>query len=234
MRALFIGLATVAVAIAAPASAATVLLTFENAPAPGACAATNGGVASQQCTGTNQFVGRDYGTTAELAVLFQPYGSADLAFRTDDRSGGAGDLGTYSAGNSDAASGNYAAITFTPTAGYEVSFTSLNYFRGTATSAPARFRLLDENDMVVFTQDTGSPGTTNPTLAINSAYYSGPITLEFASFSGIVSIDDLLLDVRQIATAVPEPASWALMIGGFGMTGAALRRRGRPLARATA
>jgi hypothetical protein len=26
--------------------------------------------------------------------------------------------------------------------------------------------------------------------------------------------------------AVPEPASWALMIGGFGVTGAALRRRG--------
>ena len=25
--------------------------------------------------------------------------------------------------------------------------------------------------------------------------------------------------------AVPEPASWALMIAGFGLTGAALRRR---------
>jgi hypothetical protein len=28
-------------------------------------------------------------------------------------------------------------------------------------------------------------------------------------------------------TAVPEPASWALMIGGFGLTGAVLRRRRR-------
>lgn len=28
-------------------------------------------------------------------------------------------------------------------------------------------------------------------------------------------------------TAVPEPASWALMIGGFGLTGAVLRRRSR-------
>ncbi|MDB5424122.1 MAG: hypothetical protein JWQ29_1538 [Phenylobacterium sp.] len=28
-------------------------------------------------------------------------------------------------------------------------------------------------------------------------------------------------------TAVPEPASWALMIGGFGLTGAGLRRRQR-------
>lgn len=29
-----------------------------------------------------------------------------------------------------------------------------------------------------------------------------------------------------VAGAVPEPASWALMIGGFGMAGAMLRRRG--------
>ncbi|RYF07394.1 MAG: PEP-CTERM sorting domain-containing protein, partial [Oxalobacteraceae bacterium] len=27
------------------------------------------------------------------------------------------------------------------------------------------------------------------------------------------------------ATALPEPASWALMIGGFGMVGGTLRRR---------
>jgi hypothetical protein len=27
------------------------------------------------------------------------------------------------------------------------------------------------------------------------------------------------------AGGVPEPASWALMIGGFGLAGAALRRR---------
>ena len=31
-------------------------------------------------------------------------------------------------------------------------------------------------------------------------------------------------------TAVPEPATWALMIGGFAMTGAAMRRRRAPLA----
>ncbi|WP_294391441.1 PEPxxWA-CTERM sorting domain-containing protein [uncultured Sphingomonas sp.] len=31
----------------------------------------------------------------------------------------------------------------------------------------------------------------------------------------------------------PEPASWALMIGGFGLVGAALRRRRRPAAVAT-
>jgi len=31
--------------------------------------------------------------------------------------------------------------------------------------------------------------------------------------------------VAQVSGGVPEPATWALMIGGFGMAGAALRRR---------
>jgi len=34
--------------------------------------------------------------------------------------------------------------------------------------------------------------------------------------------------VLTAAAAVPEPQTWALMIAGFGLTGALLRRRGRP------
>ncbi len=34
-----------------------------------------------------------------------------------------------------------------------------------------------------------------------------------------------LLDGVSLTAAVPEPASWALMLGGFGIVGAALRRR---------
>jgi hypothetical protein len=31
----------------------------------------------------------------------------------------------------------------------------------------------------------------------------------------------------QVPAAIPEPATWALMLGGFGLAGAAMRRRGR-------
>jgi PEP-CTERM motif-containing protein len=40
-------------------------------------------------------------------------------------------------------------------------------------------------------------------------------------------LDDITISELSVSThgAVPEPATWALMIGGFGMAGAALRRR---------
>ena len=43
-------------------------------------------------------------------------------------------------------------------------------------------------------------------------------------FSGPVQIDDVVLD-QAVGGAVPEPATWAMMIGGAGMVGGALRRR---------
>lgn len=41
-------------------------------------------------------------------------------------------------------------------------------------------------------------------------------------------------DLRQVrlggaTLAVPEPAAWAMMLGGFGLMGAAMRRRSRPI-----
>lgn len=41
---------------------------------------------------------------------------------------------------------------------------------------------------------------------------------------------DIVIDRAYITSAVPEPATWGLMITGFGLAGAALRRRRRTLA----
>ncbi|PZU51366.1 MAG: hypothetical protein DI568_00085 [Sphingomonas sp.] len=47
----------------------------------------------------------------------------------------------------------------------------------------------------------------------------------FGDWSG--GVDFVTLDnvIMQIASAVPEPASWAMMVTGFGMLGFAARRR---------
>jgi len=51
-----------------------------------------------------------------------------------------------------------------------------------------------------------------------------PVRL-FAKFGSITSAE------APTSTAVPEPASWAMMIGGFGIVGAATRRRQHVAAR---
>ena len=48
-------------------------------------------------------------------------------------------------------------------------------------------------------------------------------------FTGPI-LDDVAVDVSPATSAAPEPAAWALMIGGFAFAGAALRRRPAALA----
>ena len=52
-------------------------------------------------------------------------------------------------------------------------------------------------------------------------------TLQFFGYqnNGASGIDDV-----SVTAAVPEPATWAMMLGGFGLAGAALRRRSDALA----
>ncbi len=96
--------------------------------------------------------------------------------------------------------------------------------------------------------DVGNPGTISlivngvTTLATGVAptpgtwaTYSASYTAGFADAGGAISVllasdngqgdfDNVRLS-DDAAAGVPEPASWALMIGGFGLVGAAARRR---------
>ena len=49
-------------------------------------------------------------------------------------------------------------------------------------------------------------------------------SIDFAGGANFVGYDNITLG-SAIAGGVPEPTSWALMIAGFGLTGAAMRRR---------
>lgn len=79
--------------------------------------------------------------------------------------------------------------------------------------------------------DLGGPETTDPNIAFGGDVYSW---LSYALAPGTYTIAGTTIAsptgsggafIRVVSGAVPEPASWALMIAGFGMVGAAVRRR---------
>jgi hypothetical protein len=54
-------------------------------------------------------------------------------------------------------------------------------------------------------------------------FNSDPANIRYSNAFNVVY--DATFSATIAASAVPEPASWAMMIGGFGLIGAALRRR---------
>ena len=66
-----------------------------------------------------------------------------------------------------------------------------------------------------------SGGVNSAFLSANDSFYGVDLTTGRATLIGGIGVGN----IRGITTAVPEPASWAMMIGGFGLMGAALRRR---------
>ena len=61
-----------------------------------------------------------------------------------------------------------------------------------------------------------------------TVFFAGIIdTVGFTSvtFTGTAPNDGIAFDRLQVKGAVPEPASWAMLITGFGMVGFAARRR---------
>jgi hypothetical protein len=58
---------------------------------------------------------------------------------------------------------------------------------------------------------------------LGGSYY--PQAVSYYDPSYYVYNDQVGTQFSAVTTSVPEPATWALMIGGFGLTGAAMRRR---------
>jgi hypothetical protein len=64
-----------------------------------------------------------------------------------------------------------------------------------------------------------------PSTGFAAADYTFNLWPRLTGIAGTPGISDFAPDASNIGSVVPEPASWALMIAGFGLTGAALRRR---------
>ena len=84
--------------------------------------------------------------------------------------------------------------------------------------------LLDATPFATFTAGAGPAQTWihfSDDLFVPTA---GNVTFQFSYAGSTTPAKDFVID-RAYLAAVPEPATWAMMIGGFGLLGAAARRR---------
>jgi hypothetical protein len=215
---------------AAQAYGSTTLLTFDGATDPNpqpACANYGGpsGPTNGICSVETFKLGNNYGSSAELAISYArtinvqggTAVSPELIFLYADGNGVGSSFGDVN---------NAGLITFTPAAGYEVSFGSFDFVDRNSGSRSATFSLTDSlgNSVFNFTSPVLRQRTT---YTADTAFFSGPLSFVFDGIGASVpSVDNVLLTTRRIAvnSAVPEPATWAMMIGGFGMIGGAMRR----------
>lgn len=226
MRRVLLMLASVAgLGAATTANAAAVILNF--ATNEMACTGVDGGAVDRACTTNGQFIGADYGSTAELSVGYDRSESSGSATSLLFSTGNGGRAYEFPSGDEPS------LIFFTPEAGFEVSFSNFTWSKTSATtSARFLFEVVDENGTLLF-----SAGNAMATYAVNTAYFSGPLTFRFNNGGqGSVAIDRIALDVKAAAApppppppmpGVPEPATWAMMILGFGAAGGMLRARRR-------
>ena len=124
-----------------------------------------------------------------------------------------------------------------------------NYFRSTITLTKVGGGVFDFNSVdltdiydshdfpnggdVLFTFFDGL-NTTSQTVTLDSLpglqtftfNRTGLVSLTFkAVTTNEIQTDNFVLDAVSATAGVPEPATWALMLGGFGLAGSALRRR---------
>lgn len=220
--------------------AATTLLTFDGSTDPNprpACSAANQSAPTTTVCSVETFkLGNDYGSSAELAVRYArtvnveggTAVSPELLFLYADGNGVGSSFGDVN---------NAGRIFFTPTAGYEVSFDRFDFVDRNNGIFSAAFSLTDALGNTVFSF-TNAVGTQRTTYNANTAFFSGPLTFVFDGIGNSVpSVDNIQLTTRLIAGtsgAVPEPATWAMLLVGFGGVGAIVRRRRREDARAFA
>ncbi len=69
------------------------------------------------------------------------------------------------------------------------------------------------------------PGTGEFFLPLIDVFGFGSVYRGTISSAWVRTYDDPDFTIAQISAAIPEPATWAMMIAGFGLAGAALRAR---------
>ncbi|MBN8808384.1 MAG: PEP-CTERM sorting domain-containing protein [Sphingomonas sp.] len=224
--------AAIAAAIAAPAQAGTYNVTVQEASGVGQFDAVTGSAAL--------FAGKSDVSTATFTYT----GELNFSGTGPQNTTNAGDLTSTFFGANSANISNYSGSGPTTVAygANGANFNSLAGFLNTSGSISGFgygslytftslagnyggqvFTITHDDGIAVYANGVRVPGTTaGPTGAITET-----ITLPTGttSYSFVYGRENGSPSILQVTAAVPEPATWGMMILGFGLMGAALRRR---------
>ncbi|WP_293459221.1 PEPxxWA-CTERM sorting domain-containing protein [Phenylobacterium sp.] len=103
------------------------------------------------------------------------------------------------------------------------SFDLGSYFGASETS---EVRVYNGDYSALLFQDVLSLGANPATISPGVSSLDG-LHIQFSGTPDYVAIDNIVVEAGQVfdVGGVPEPSTWILAIAGFGLTGAALRRR---------
>jgi len=212
---LFRRLATgAAVASFGIAPAAATLIDFDNT----GCSSANGG--------TVCVIPQSYGDTGNVDVSTRAYNKATgqtVGTGLFSFGNGYGDLHGIVYGGTDV-SHFVSEITLTAKAGHKISLTSFDFATYHNSSPKVPITILDLAGNVLMSATLGTGGAAHTSWSAATDFLDG-IVIRWGPDGYNVGVDNIRYEVSD----APEVATWAMMVGGFGLLGIGMRkRRGQP------
>jgi hypothetical protein len=125
-------------------------------------------------------------------------------------------------------SANRASVFLASVGGSSITLNSFNLGAWPSTVRNTSFDIFDGLGNTLFSSGSITVGTGNLSSLFNVGLTSSNgIGIVFGPDSYNVGIDNIDFTVTPGTGPIPEPASWAMMIAGFGLAGAAMRRRAK-------